>query len=324
MDANAVQQALRNMQLQHQQMQQQQAQWQQQLQQQQQQQQRLQQQLQQQQQTHAAEILRVRAETAQRVAASSLDAQDAGKSGRIQLSEEVAACVTPHLQLRPLEQSERQGIIRGYPRADDLPQAITDRNGLAAKTLYDPKDKKWVSNLLPGLQRNSLDIVRVAAAGWESSLDESVNLAERVRLLQVCIRDVLTLACDNAQRMAKHQLEATFESVGATGAYSLLNFDPDTMDFEIRDPSILQQAHVEAIRDIRSFNGSLEAARKAANTRTKNQGKNGFSNGTRGAFRGQRNRRGGGGGRFSWRGRGRDPKNGETRGQSHNANPRDS
>ena len=280
---NQLQQALNAMQQQlRESMQQQQAQLQQQ-------QQQLQQQIQQQQLQHAMELQRLRKDQRDKP-----DRQDR----RIALTDEVAAAVSPHLQCKPLEPAERRSLLSEYPKPDQLPAPITDANGLASKTLSDTAQRKLALTILPQLQRDALDVGRVAAAAWEHSLSLADSDDKAEYLLQA-IQDILGLSIDNAQRMAKTQLELTFDSVGAKGAYSLLNLEPNTQDIDFRDPSLLQQAHVDCIKDIRSFNGSLEAAKKAANARNVGQKDN------RG---GNRNDNGRGRGRNRYRG-GRDSKN---------------
>ena len=268
-----------------------------------QQQQFMQQQIQQQQQQHAKELQQLRKE----------QGEQHKPERRTDLSDVVAAAVCPHLQCRPLEASERRSLLSDYPRPDQLPSPITDANGLASKTLNDSAQRKLVLTTLPQLQRDALDAGRVAAAAWEHSLSLIDPDAKAEYLLQA-VQDILGLSIDNAQRMAKTQLELTFESAGAKGAYSLLNLEPRTDDLDFRDPSLLQQAHVECIKDIRSFNGSLEAARK------KREGPKNNNNFGRNRSNGSSNWRSRGGRGNRYRG-GRESKNGRRYQYQDDRNP---
>ena len=88
---------------------------------------------------------------------------------------------------------------------------------MAATAIGDAKDKKWVTVHAPAFQKDALDVVQVAAlhaivmadAGDGGSAPETARQA---------LLDVVTLASDNAQRIARVQLDRVFEAANAKGA----------------------------------------------------------------------------------------------------------
>ena len=204
-----------------------------------------------------------------------------------------------------MDQIQRKQLLRAYPKLDSgLPKCIKDENGLAAKAVGDATQRKWLITLVPTFQRDNLDVARVAATALQLSIQANDDPASKFEHMQHALRDVLVLACDNAQKLAETQLKLTFESAGAKGAYSLMDLGPDTEDLD-DDGNILQQSHVEAIQELRKFNSTFKSSLPAP------------QHGSRG---GQRNYNDRGGNRRGF-GRGRGSKN--WRGGRGNSNNRD-
>ena len=187
-------------------------------------------------------------------------AQRAGAGDALALNDEIKACIPPHLQLSPMDQMQRKQLLRAYPKLDGgLPKCIKDDNGLAAKAVGDATQRKWLITLVPTFQRDNLDVARVAASALQLSIQDNDDPASKFEQMQHALRDVLVLACDNAQKLAETQLKLTFESAGAKGAYSLMDLGPNTEDLD-DDGNILQQSHIEAIQELRKFNNAFKSS----------------------------------------------------------------
>ena len=190
-----------------------------------------------------------------------LQAAAAQRSGdALALNDDIKACIPPHLQLTPMDQMQRKQLLRAYPKLDGgLPKCIKDDNGLAAKAVGDATQRKWLITLVPTFQRDNLDVARVAASALQLSIQANDDPASKLEQMQHVLRDVLVLACDNAQKLAETQLKLTFESAGAKGAYSLMDLGPNTEDLD-DDGNILQQSHIEAIQELRKFNSAFKSS----------------------------------------------------------------
>ena len=218
--------------------------------------------------------------------------------GRIQ------ACIAPHLQLKPMEQADRNRIIRQYNRHQGLPEPIRDSNELGGRAVTTKDDKKWLVTHLPQLQRDAIDIIRIASAAWQAAID--IQQPQRqLDLMQAAIRDITAIASDNAQRMGKLQLQQTFEAAGAKGAYTIINLEENTADIDVNEHSLFQQAHIEALQDLKRFTTTIDTSkRQEKKPHTDNRGNRGsgrrqdFGRGNGGSFRGR-------GGYGFGRGRGR-------------------
>lgn len=229
--------------------------------------------------------------------------QNEAKSAKhVELHPSIVELFAPHLQLRPMEASDRKRILAAYPKSEQLPQPLKDDNGLAAKALGDATGRKWVLTNLAALQKDALEILRAAATGLHVACS-AAEPAERLQHLEHTVRDIISLAGDNAQRMARTQLEHIFEAAGTKGARSLLGTDISDNDIDVRDANMLQQAHIDAMQDIRKFHSSVEQARKQAGKGKQQQQRGYGSRGRGGGYRYGGGRRGGGKGGFrtSWR-----------------------
>ena len=227
--------------------------------------------------------------------------QRARSGDLLPLCEDITGCIPGHLQQEPLEASRRKQVLRAYPKTDpDLPNIIKDENGLAAKAISDATSRKWITTLVPTFQRDNLDVARVAATGLQFSINNGDNDTPRIKHLHGVLRDVLVLACDNAQKLAETQLKLTLEAAGAKGAYSLLDLSPNTQDLDFDDGNLLQQSHVEAIQELRRFTNSFKPRGKGGGN---GGGNGGIRNGKRGSDRGRDNRNyGGRGSGKNWKG----------------------
>jgi hypothetical protein len=214
----------------------------------------------------------------------------------LDLCDEVKELFVAHLQFKQMDAAERKRTLNAYPKSGDLPSALTDSNGLAAKAVGDGQARKLVLTQLPALQRESLDALRVAATGLHMGLQmQNAPPEQRVAHLQSVLADVVKIICDNAQRVAKTQLEAVFDAAKAKGAYALLQIDPteESCDIDEKNDNILQSAHVDAMAEIKKYNRSVETTKPKFPGRGRGGGRGGNGSGWRG--------RGGRGGN-NWRG----------------------
>lgn len=218
-------------------------------------------------------------------------------TGAMQLSETVAGCIPPHLQIKPLDAAERKRVVNGYAKLEPFPKVLRDSNGLAAKAIPDAKERKWLLTHAPTFQKDALDVLRVGAFAWQRAIAIDEPAARADYLLDV-LKDVVVLAADNAQRAAQLQCEGVFEAAGAKGAYSFLKLGPNQNEIEIdqSDHSVVQQVHIEAMQDLRKFSKEITPTKhiQAGKGRGhyQRQGNRGYNN-----YRGGRGYGGGRGGR---------------------------
>ena len=216
----------------------------------------------------------------------------------LDLHEHVKQCFAAHLQHKQiLAPAERKRALSAYPKSSDLPSALVDSNGLAAKAVGDGQARKWALTQLPALQRETLDILRVAATGLHMGLamqnQQQPSAEQCVHHLVSVLEDVIKLTCDNAQRLAKTQLETIFEAAKAKGAYALLETDPgeQSCDIDEKNDNILQAAHVDAMAEIKKYNKSVEVSKPNNRNGGGRGGGRGGNNGWRGRGRGGNNNR---------------------------------
>ena len=211
---------------------------------------------------------------------------------RIVLDADIRDIISPHLQLKGLDNSDRKKVVGAYPQPDNFPSAITDGNGLASKAITNATDRKWIITHLPGLQKDDLDVARIAAAALQRC--RSMQPQQSYDFLVAALRDVLAIACDNATKNASLQLKQTFEAADAKGAYSLLDLSPGSDDLDAKDTNILQQAHVEAFQELRKFGASIrknDRGPSGPNGGRNGRGNSGNHGGGRGRGRGGYNNR---------------------------------
>ena len=212
----------------------------------------------------------------------------------VELDSAIRDAIAGHLQLQPLDAARRKRTISRYPKSDQLPKAITDDNGLASKAIADPVGKRTVTQDLPQLQRDALDVLRMAATGWHQALQLEGNTPRSEFLMEV-IRDIAIISCDNAQRMAEKQLRQAFEHAKAKGAQAIIDLGDNSSSIDYEDHSIFQLAHVDAIQQIRKYNAAVEPRRQGNGRSGNGNRNNGYArnNYRRGAFGNGRNGRGG-------------------------------
>ena len=238
------------------------------------------------------------------------------KDTSVELNSAIKDCYPPHLQCSPLEASERKILLKQYAKPEGLPKTLRDDNGLAAKAIGDGKDKKTFLNTIPQFQREALDILRVATAGWQHALNIQ-DPSARANFLVRAIRDVVVLSADNAQRMAEVQIKGIFEAAGAKGGQAFVRCDLKNADADIDfdDNNIVQAAHIEAMSDLRKFSSQIKP-------KTNNgKGKRNHNQGGGSRWRGGGGWRGRGNG--NWRGRGRGRGSGYHGGSSTSGSKND-
>jgi hypothetical protein len=225
------------------------------------------------------------------------------------LGDAIGAIVTPHLQLAATDMAERKRILGAYPKISDFPECIKDENGMAARAISDTEQRKWVTERLPAIQKDHLEVARVAAATWELA-SMSTDMESRMHLFDRGIKDIISLSINSAQRSAEAQLKQSFKGAGAEGSYSLLDLSPDTRQLDLGDNNIFQQAHLDAMAELRKFKQSIDANKKSDAHGKGNGGGRGAGGKGRGGGKGYNNNsygsRGGGygGGKGGYGGKG--------------------
>jgi hypothetical protein len=148
-----------------------------------------------------------------------------------------------------------------------LPKCIKDENGLAAQAIgSSSKDcvniKKWVTERYPATQREHLEVVRVAASAWQRAGQLRTSDPQAASDLMVsALRDIIALSCESAQCAAKLQLKQVLEAAGQTSALSLIDLSADTVQIDFDNNNVLQQAHLDAFSELKTFRGAIEASR---------------------------------------------------------------
>lgn len=127
----------------------------------------------------------------------------------------------------------------------------------------------------------------MAADALDTSMDDSKPEQDRANLMQRALADIISLSMDNAQLMAKRQLETTLECAQAKGAYALLHLrDDQDSDIDPDSDSILQPAFVDAITDFRKVTKAIDQPRnnKNRNNFSSRRGRGGFNRHGRGGL----------------------------------------
>ena len=221
---------------------------------------------------------------------------------KLELFPQITACIPPHLQLAPCEPAERKRIIKRYPEPI-LPRVIKDTNGLAAHAIgADATTKKFVTEGSPALQREFLDVVRVAACSWQHACAlREADPAGAAEVLVNGMRDINTISCESAQRAAQLQLKQTLSAAGQQSAYAMLDLRANTEQLDFENTNVLQQAHLDVFADLKDFRGAIESTRpkKATTSNHSNFGQGRGSGNDRGRGRGKggRGHKGGKGGK---------------------------
>ena len=232
------------------------------------------------------------------------------------MRDDIASLVPPHLQLGSrLKKEERGRKLRKYPTYDRFPKPIEDDNKLASRVIE--PNRKLILGSFVKFQQDTLDIVRIATAALHAATDSSLNIDDAVGAVREGLQDIITLAVDNAQRVAKHQLQEALKLAGAEGAYSLLGLETDDPVLDTADHNIFQEAHVDAIKKFRTFSSAVKQQsvdKYKSNKRNQRGGRgsygsyrNNYRGSGRGGGRGNYSsgfNRGGGGGRGGRGGRG--------------------
>ena len=211
------------------------------------------------------------------------------------LHDSVAKHVPRNLQLRSgLTTAERKALLSDN-KYEEFPSPLNDDNKLVGK-MVSGQLKEVVTGTIPTMQKRELDIVKLAVGAWDYALRDGEDMDQRIHILSETVRTLALLSIDNAQYMAKRQLEIVLDSADAKGAYSLLRMDAGTeTDVDVSSNCILQPTYVEAIQDYRKISKAIEQPKKSTSRNGGHGGRGGgFSRGG-GGF----NRRGGRGHHFS-------------------------
>ena len=240
----------------------------------------------------------------------------------IELDPTVSECIPPHLQWgKQLDKSERSQITRDYPEIKHFPKAISDANGLASKTpglsaKQGAAAKKFALHTIPKIQNMELDseVLKLAALGWHTSLQEQNS--ENFKNMATILQNITLLAADNAQKLAKYQLQEAFSAADAEGAYALCKLESDESELVLDDHSVFQECHVQALTKYRALTKDVQKQKVADYKGNKQRGYQSRPfRGGRGSFRGRGGRGRGRGGRGDYKDRSQqgDPVRGNDR-----------
>lgn len=155
--------------------------------------------------------------------------------------------VSPHLQLEGLNLSERKQILSMYPEAQNFPKPILDSNGLGSFGINDPQTKKFITELAPAVQRGALDVARMSLAAHHHLNNGSLSAEQLCKIL----RDITQVSIDNAQIMAKKQLNLSLSARKAKGAESLA----DVIDID--DTNVIQKKMLQLCLTLKISRSSL-------------------------------------------------------------------
>ena len=148
--------------------------------------------------------------------------------------------------------------MRKYPTFSGFPRAIEDDNRLAAKVVGDGANRKLILGSMVKFQQDTLDIVRIATALLHHVARPDQVSDQDLAFIREGLQDIVTLGADNAQRVAKHQLQEALKLAGADGAYSLMGLETDQPDLDVSDHNLFQEAHVDAIKKFRTFSSTVK------------------------------------------------------------------
>ena len=201
----------------------------------------------------------------------------------ITIDPDIRAMYTPHFQIPPLESSKRKEVLNRYPRIEPLPQALIDGNGLATRGIKSTDVRSQITNKYPAHQRDVSDLLRVAVGTYQRIRQNTFQLSELPRF----IADIIAIASDNGQRLAKAQLDLSINTRQQQGANSLV----DREKFDVTDLNVIQESHVKAISQLSRFKYDLDKALPKG-PRNTGAGRNGNGRGGRGNGNGRRPRGG--------------------------------
>lgn len=180
----------------------------------------------------------------------------------VELHPDIAGLIAPHLQCASrVKKDERGRILRKYPTFARFPEAIEDGNKLASSCLGEGANRKVILGSMVRFQQDTLDLVRIATSLLQvvsTATDNGINADQIIGQLRDGLADLVVLGSDNAQRVAKHQLQEALKCAGAEGAYSLMGLESEEPDLEVTDHNLFQEAHVDAIKKFKTFSGAVK------------------------------------------------------------------
>ena len=97
--------------------------------------------------------------------------------------------------------------------------------------------------------------------------------------------DVTALPSDNAQRMARTQVETIFDAAVVKGAMTFISLNGDQeqeVEIDLGESNILQAVHVGAMREIKKYARAVQPERKQNFNRNGRKGGRGREGGRRG------------------------------------------
>ena len=165
----------------------------------------------------------------------------------------VREIVPTHLHVKPFKAEERKQLLT-TKKFKNLPRALKDHNGLALRGIKSEQTKKFINNDLFNMQKRELELATVACALADEFAKDSYSKASAAD----AIARITKLAYDNAQHMAKLQLETCFKFRGLKGAETMVDYN----ELDPEDGNIFQQCHIDAIREMDGFRKVVDRPRR--------------------------------------------------------------
>jgi hypothetical protein len=237
-----------------------------------------------------------------------LESKQQVRDNELTMYDELRDDVPSHLAYARIPQGERKKILNSYAKVADLPQPLQDGNGLATRGIQNKFVKQVISTHYCKAQREALDVLKVATSAL-------IQLKSNVQIdVGKILRDIVAITVDNAQSLAKQQLQLSLEARSQKASESLLSEEK----IDVSDTNIIQERHVLAMSELYKFKLNVD---KSSGGRTFYK-RGSSSNYRGGSYRGRyRNNYRSQGFRGRSRGRGRGGGNAGNNNNADGANP---
>ena len=189
-----------------------------------------------------------------------------------------------NLHAAPAKSTARKSFMSGIPKIQPFPSVLKDDNGLASEGLKDKTAVSMLTGVYPGLQKDALEMVKLATVFRNRTHTENWNSNEEY--YDVMDR-MVRLSVDNVLRIAQAQKKLAWQAKGVKGIETLLE---TTTLFERDSKNIIEKEHVAAVKELGEYRKTM-----AYNARPKNPSFNPYNPRGRGRGRGRGGGRGNGG-----------------------------
>jgi hypothetical protein len=233
------------------------------------------------------------------------------------IPDDLQEVIPAHLQAEPLKPETRKKILRNFSKVANLPEPLTDKNGIVEKSNLSKANRAKIKELTKQ-QITQIEIIRMSASIY-AAIQSGNNSLDTILL---GIKSIAAIAADNATKLANEQLVTALHNGGQKGTISLAASFGD--GFDHCDSSIIQACHVQAATNLHEYSRAIS---RGTSNRRGNASKNRYTAGggqnSNRSRQNSHNRNQGGGrgrGRGGQRGRGRG-RGGHQRQSSSNQSP---